>query len=65
LVFPEADIAALTARLTQLATDKRLREDLTARGTARVRAKYSNSSVAADFGELFQQVAKGASDSRK
>jgi len=56
LIFPEGDVAALTAYLTALQTNTTLRADLGARGRARVLAQYTQSRIAAETVAVYRAL---------
>jgi glycosyltransferase involved in cell wall biosynthesis len=59
LVFPEGDVAALTACLRRLRDDAALRRDLAAQGLARVRERYTQAQVAAQTVAAYQEILAG------
>ena len=58
LTFPDGDALALRAALAALATDRQLREDLAARGRARILEHFTMRRVAAESAAIYRTVAK-------
>lgn len=56
LLFPEGDVAALTASLRRLRDDHALRRDLGWRGLTRVRARYTQEQIAAQTLAAYREV---------
>lgn len=56
LIFPENDIEVLRAALTRLIYDPALRQDLGARGRARVLAQYTQQHVAQQTVQVYQEM---------
>ncbi len=55
-IFPEGDVAALSAALACLQADSGLRRELALRGRARVMANYTQAHVAAATYEVYQEL---------
>jgi glycosyltransferase involved in cell wall biosynthesis len=60
LVFPEGDVQALQARLSQLMADPALRDELARRGRERVLAHYTQAQVAAQTYQVYRELLGGA-----
>lgn len=56
LLFPEGDVAALSAHLAALAADPARRADLAARGRRRAVSRYSADALADDFAQWAEQT---------
>ncbi|MBI3763745.1 MAG: glycosyltransferase family 4 protein [Chloroflexi bacterium] len=59
LIFPEEDVAALTAHLRALKGDAALRASFAERGRARVLAHYTQAQIAAQTVEVYRKVVAG------
>jgi len=60
LVFPEGDVQALRAKLSQLMADPALRKELARRGRDRVLAHYTQAQVAAKTYQVYRELLVGA-----
>ena len=60
LVFPEGDVQALRAKLSQLMADPALRKELARRGRDRVLAHYTQAQVAAKTYQVYRELLGGA-----
>jgi glycosyltransferase involved in cell wall biosynthesis len=56
LVFPEGDVEALRAHLQSLMTDSDLWADLSRRGRERVLARYTQTQIAAETAEVYEEI---------